>query len=303
MHFGKIYVISVCIFFVSFALSGLFLDKFGPKLCSTIGIILIIIGSILLSESKSATIDLYLPGLIVLGFGGPAVYISSFHFSNLYGSASKQAMSILVGFMVGSSIVYLIFAKLIENGVAPAAVFRGHYIWLCILGVLQYFVQPNEVYNLQSTISFPSSLTLIIYRREKIEDVKSRPCCTVITMQSECEVMEDDLRDDVDGNQCSFTQDGNQCSFTQGEEKENLKELALNHVSDANFSDVTGDDSKDLIFIALKSRQFLAIAVFVALHVLRFNYYLATGFFVFPQYHYFRFCRLRTNFLLPIFSA
>ena len=63
---------------------GFALDRFGVRANAVCGGLLFTIGMLLLSVSQSASFNAFIPAYTLLGWGGIAVYLSSFQFANLY---------------------------------------------------------------------------------------------------------------------------------------------------------------------------------------------------------------------------
>jgi hypothetical protein len=67
LHFNKMYIIGVSVFFVSYIFYGVGVDLLGPRVAACIGISLYSFGTLLLCLSSSKTFDAFLPAIVLLG--------------------------------------------------------------------------------------------------------------------------------------------------------------------------------------------------------------------------------------------
>ena len=262
LQFNKIYVIGVSIFFVSFAIYGYILDKFGPKIASIAGMFFNSLGTLIFALSDSRTFDAFLPALILIGAGAPGSYISAFHICQLFSTNKNIASSILVGSMVGSSLVYLSFANIIRAGVSHSIVFGSHFIWMVFIGFTLYFLQPSQLFTLQNKVNFHSYYSLAYTTSVvKIEDTVKEKNLDV--SYYEIEMSE---RKSIKGHCYIIPPDDTPNSGISDEIYE-IKSSEQIKVNDKKY------DLKE----ALLSYEFLYIITFVNIHIFRFNFYLATA--------------------------
>jgi hypothetical protein len=258
LQFNKIYVIGVSIFFVSFAIYGYILDKFGPKIASITGMFFNSLGTLIFALSDSRTFDAFLPALILIGAGAPGSYISAFHICQLFSIYKNIASSILVGSMVGSSLVYLSFANIIRAGVSHSIVFGSHFIWMVFIGFALYFLQPNQLFTLQNKVNFHSYYSLAYtISVVKIEDKNLEVSYDKIEM-SEIK--------SIEGNCYVIPPDDTPDNGISGEIYETKLSERIKSI-----------DKKYDLKEALLSYEFLYIITFVNIHIFRFNFYLATA--------------------------
>lgn len=63
---------------------GTILDKYGPRISSIAGSVLLAIGAVLLAFTKQLAFDGYLPGYIFLALGGTFIFLPSYQLSNTF---------------------------------------------------------------------------------------------------------------------------------------------------------------------------------------------------------------------------
>lgn len=90
------FVVATSINFTAPLLLGIVLDRYGPRVCSAISILLVASGFLIFGFS-TPSFQLFVPGIVLIAFGGPGVQSSIIHLSNLYPSAKATATSIITG--------------------------------------------------------------------------------------------------------------------------------------------------------------------------------------------------------------
>eukprot|EP00936_MAST-01D_sp_MAST-1D-sp1_P000934 g934.t1 len=118
---------------------GFVLDRFGPRFDTLLGLTMALCGTVLLGASDSKTFDAFVPGIVLLCFGGGGVHISLFNFCALFPPHLRHtAASAVVGAFVASGSVWFIWAGLIGAGGADFgrrdafAYLHGALLALCL---------------------------------------------------------------------------------------------------------------------------------------------------------------------------
>ncbi|KAK9248581.1 major facilitator superfamily domain-containing protein [Lipomyces tetrasporus] len=130
---------------------GAILDRYGPQICEYAGGILIFIGALMLAFADTISLlDLYVWGYIILAFGGPFVFISSFHLSNAFPAYSGLILALLTGAFDSSTGVYLVYRLIYDetNGrFHPKAFFLLYLIVPLFILVASATVMPKDSYK------------------------------------------------------------------------------------------------------------------------------------------------------------
>jgi hypothetical protein len=104
---------------------GVVLDRFGPKVCGSVGCLFLAVGTLLFGFSTSGTsfsissclsitldatdLDGFVVGFSFMAFGGAGLHISMMHLSNLWPEAKLVIITCLNGSFAMSAYVFLIF--------------------------------------------------------------------------------------------------------------------------------------------------------------------------------------------------
>ncbi|KAK9388063.1 major facilitator superfamily domain-containing protein [Lipomyces mesembrius] len=130
---------------------GSILDKYGPQICGYVGGILIGVGALMLAfADKIMLLDLYVWGYIILAFGGPFVFISSFHLSNAFPAYSGLILALLTGAFDSSTGIYLVYRLIYDetNGrFHPKAFFLLYLIVPIFILVASATIMPKDSYK------------------------------------------------------------------------------------------------------------------------------------------------------------
>ncbi|KAK9462662.1 major facilitator superfamily domain-containing protein [Lipomyces oligophaga] len=130
---------------------GAILDRFGPRNCNFLSGLLIGAGALMLAFADSISLlDLYIWGYITLAFGGPFLYISSFHLSNAFPAFSGFILALLTGAFGASTAVYLVYRLIYsetEGRFHPKAFFLLYLIVPISIIIGSATVMPSESYK------------------------------------------------------------------------------------------------------------------------------------------------------------
>jgi len=149
--------------------AGILLDTIGPRYTAAIGMVMAICGNYLLSNATTEDgVYLFMVAYGLIGSGGNGMYISSFHFANLFEDIGLPC-SILAGAFNISGLVLML---LNIPSVTIHNFFQVNFYWT-IFGLLVTLIfYPDRPYQLgdKFKISFPS---LSCKKREPVEDNKA----------------------------------------------------------------------------------------------------------------------------------
>jgi MFS family permease len=93
-------------------ITGIFVDKFGPKLTSLASVFLFAIGCGLFVIPSP---NVYLPAFMLLGFSGPGIYVSIMHLNNLFPGHQAKVLNFFSGTFTVSNFVFKVFRILNED--------------------------------------------------------------------------------------------------------------------------------------------------------------------------------------------
>jgi hypothetical protein len=195
--------------------------------------------------------------MIFIGMGGAGPYLSAFHVCQLFKENARIATSILVGCMIGSALLSLILAEIIAAGVSHQIVFGAHFIWVILMSIINYFLQPpKSIFNTKIDVRFVSPLSLRYDIIHYPEQDATQPIPEYAT------------------------------SLAVNEKKVGVYELVgiLVFPDDElhpNISDLESAGSKVQTYNSLmdvcQAPAFWIMMIFLNIHMLRFNFFLATA--------------------------
>ena len=129
---------------------GALLDRYGPRVSSIIGSILLAIGATFLAYAAQLPFDGYIPGYLFLALGGPFVFISSFQLSNTFPTHSGLILALLTGAFDSSSAIFL-FYRLVYSAsggsFTPQKFFLAYLVVPAFILVAQVFLMPHRSYK------------------------------------------------------------------------------------------------------------------------------------------------------------
>lgn len=127
---------------------GTVLDRYGPRICSIIGSLVLAVGLLTLGLASKLPFDGYIPGYLLLALGGPFVFISSFQLSNTFPVYSGLILSILTGAFDSSSAVFLFYRLLYTaTSFSPTKFFLSYLIVPVFILVVQLTIMPAQSYK------------------------------------------------------------------------------------------------------------------------------------------------------------
>jgi MFS family permease len=133
---------------------GILLDRFGPRKISVTGMFIAVVGLTMFASATEAN-DIFLPALVVMGCGGAAVHMSWFHISNLFPARRKTVSSLVVGALVGSGLVFVVYEALVSNGICSRRqMFAGHAVLAACLLVFAALLWPESSFQLGDCVFF-----------------------------------------------------------------------------------------------------------------------------------------------------
>ncbi|CDK28865.1 unnamed protein product [Kuraishia capsulata CBS 1993] len=131
-------------------LVGNILDRYGPRVCGTIGSILIFGASLLLRAGSDISLfDGYLVGYSGLALGGPFVFISCFHLANSFPNNSGSVLALLTGAFDSSSALFLGYRMAFQK--FPELTLKRFFTYYLVVPVFifvcQMTVMPRYTYK------------------------------------------------------------------------------------------------------------------------------------------------------------
>ncbi len=155
-RFVFLFTISSSAFNITSFLSGLFLDKYGPRYCYYLGCVIFATGLLILGLTsniyiKNETLG-YLSGFLLVGSGGPFIFQSFLHVSCLYPNYKGLITTAIVSALEGSCIVFALFNFLYFNyDIVSSTSFYYYSIFTLIVGVL--YLQPKEKFTMELSVN------------------------------------------------------------------------------------------------------------------------------------------------------
>ena len=126
---------------------GTILDRYGPRISSLIGCVLLTVGTLFMAFASSMKFDGYVAGYLCLALGGPFVFIASFQLSNTFPRRSGLILALLTSAFDASSAVFLLY-RLIYS--ASGKTFTPKKFFLCYL-VVPAFIALSQLLIMPAT--------------------------------------------------------------------------------------------------------------------------------------------------------
>lgn len=135
---------------------GIVLDTFGPRTCSTISIIFILIGSALFSFSDTEHFNLFIPAMCMISFGGPGTQTAIIHLSNLFPQWKATTTAIITGSFQLSFFVFFIFDQLwLFLKIDFRSLFMGYCVVCIINAIISLTLWPDTPYTFDELLHDP----------------------------------------------------------------------------------------------------------------------------------------------------
>lgn len=127
---------------------GLLLDRFGPRIGSLVGAILIALGSIGLAVANEH-FDVYVQSYCILATGGAFLLLSNFTLASLVPSKSGLIVSAMTGAFDASSGLFLIYRLVYQSFGAPSlqSFFSVYRIIPTLIFIVQVWYMPRRITN------------------------------------------------------------------------------------------------------------------------------------------------------------
>lgn len=91
---------------------GIVLDTYGPRVCSIVSILIVVVGSATFGSSNLETSPMFIPAMCLIAFGGPGVQSAIIHLSNLFPEWKASTTAIITGSFQLSFFMFYIFDQL-----------------------------------------------------------------------------------------------------------------------------------------------------------------------------------------------
>ncbi|KAK9240794.1 major facilitator superfamily domain-containing protein [Lipomyces kononenkoae] len=257
---------------------GTILDKYGPQICGYIGGVLIAVGALMLAFADTISLlDLYVWGYIILAFGGPFVFISSFHLSNAFPAYSGFILALLTGAFDSSTGVYLVYRLIYDetNGhFHPKAFFLLYLIIPIFIIIASATVMPRDSYKSGGSISNfdeeDADLDLVDARSIVGLDVDSRTG-SVDSLRKTAAVVAGQFEDPLLSEQAALLSDGERRLDRKDVHEYNAEEMAKFRISG-----VWGVLHGRTALQQIRTPWFMLLCLFTMIQMLRLNYFVAT---------------------------
>ncbi|CAI5746720.1 unnamed protein product [Peronospora destructor] len=162
---------------------GLVFDKFGPRVTKSVSLVLLITGALLMGNAHyrvdAEGHDLVLYGMVLVGFSGPGIQLSSIHMSNLFPEATALVACFIVGGLQLSFLIFTLFNLAymhLEMSMAMVFEIYAGALFLSLIGTLvtepdiPFEIVPSEEHELLSPMRLPS-----VFKEEEVSLLLSTP--------------------------------------------------------------------------------------------------------------------------------
>ena len=246
---------------------GALLDRYGPRVSSIIGSVLLTIGAVLLAFAAQLPFDGYIPGYLFLALGGPFVFISSFQLSNTFPNHSGFILALLTGAFDSSSAIFLFYRLMYsasDGSFNPQKFFLTYLVVPAFILVVQVFLMPARSYK---TVG-----ELVTHAENSENDIdptdwENRDEEQVARMREERRMYRENVVSEV----TSLL--GNK-GVTKQQKQEEMKKAV---------SGVWGAQHGRSAFQQIRSPWFILVTLFTVVQMTRINYFVAT---IRTQYDY-----------------
>ncbi|CAK7266867.1 hypothetical protein SEPCBS119000_002249 [Sporothrix epigloea] len=242
---------------------GAILDHYGPRVCGLMGASFLAAGALLMAHASQVPFDGFLAGYMLLAFGGPFTYISSFQLSNAFPRHSGLILALLTGAFDASSALFLVYRIVYEKSGGSF----GHRQFF-----LLYLVVPVAIVLLQLTLLPRQSYKTVGELIEQIEEAPlpdSQPYDQVdehtALLQEEARVRRESVVADIE-----------ELLGSERADKQAKREETKNEISG-----VWGVMHGATALEQIRSPWFILICLFTVVQMTRINYFVAT---IRPQY-------------------
>lgn len=124
---------------------GFVLDKLGPKLSAMSSCLQVFVGCFCFALGGPGPARwLYYAGFLLLGIGGPSIFVSTVSFSSLFPRFPGLVTAFCVGCFDASSFVFYMLAGIITSGVPFEWVFEGYSVVPCFFAICALLLWPHE---------------------------------------------------------------------------------------------------------------------------------------------------------------
>lgn len=142
----SIFAVAASIFAVSSLFLGYALDTQGPRICSLLAHLFILVGCNTVASAISYRG--FLIGTSLMAFGGPGIQLAVFHLANLFPDQQFTVMSCISGSVTISFVVFPIFDLLWERyGIGFRIMFRSYLIVIAFSALATQLLWPDEPYE------------------------------------------------------------------------------------------------------------------------------------------------------------
>lgn len=173
------FTISVVVTNVGALPVGIILDTIGPQKTSLIGATLFAIGCVVMGlDHTSPKFDPFLISYILLAIGGPMIFLSSFHLCNAFPKRSGLILSSIIGAFDASSLPFVVYSTIYRKH--PTSLRKWFWLYNIIpvlIFVQQLVLAPREAYvrSPAEKDEDPSEETALLADSDAANDSSSRP--------------------------------------------------------------------------------------------------------------------------------
>jgi MFS family permease len=140
--------------------NGTIIDRWGPRLASSIGSTLVALGAILFAvlplPQPGDAVDMAYVCLIIMAVGGSAIHLSWFHLANLFPEKRQTTSSVIIAGFVGSGAVFPLWQLLDDasDSFGRREIFMAHGVLVACTVPLAVRLWPDKPFNLGDTVVY-----------------------------------------------------------------------------------------------------------------------------------------------------
>ena len=142
IELGLVYTWGSCANLVAQLLWGFVLDNFGPRVCSCLSVLTVMVGICLLGVTSNS-FDVLSEAILCVAIGGPGATISCFHISNLFPGSRNSVLSLLSGSFNLGFLVFMIFHDLLARGYSRLYICGAYSCGLLLIALAGLCFWPN----------------------------------------------------------------------------------------------------------------------------------------------------------------
>ena len=158
----------------SLFLSGILLDWQGPKVTSAVSAMLVSMGCAIFGISTTGSVDLFIFGYTLMGFGGAGVNLATYTITNLFPEHKSWVLSALVGVWTLSSLWFLLFRPPFDAGIHLQYAFYFQSALVFATAVFFFMTFPSRSLLEGEYFTFTQWLPWNVFKTKRRQMIKNK---------------------------------------------------------------------------------------------------------------------------------